>query len=84
MGLPSASHIIIFKEWEIIFRNVPELWEGAISKAPEIIINHLNETLIRSCVHYSTQEGSKAHPDFFLMMASDNYHSSCHLILLSG
>lgn len=48
-------HIIIFKS-EIIFRNVPELWEGAISKAPEIIINHLNETLIRSCVHYSTQK----------------------------
>lgn len=44
---------------EIIFKSVLELWEGTITKAPEIIINHLNETLIRSCVHYSTQEGSR-------------------------
>ena len=44
---------------EIIYKSVPELWEGAISKAPEIIINHLNETLIRLCVHYSTQEGPR-------------------------
>ena len=35
---------------EIIFKSVLELWEGTISKAPEIIINHLNEILIRSCV----------------------------------
>lgn len=31
---------------EIIFKSVLELWEGTISKAPEIIINHLMKLLL--------------------------------------
>lgn len=65
---------------EIIFKSVLELWEGTITKAPEIIINHLNETLIRSCVHYSTQEGSRPTQIFsWWYFKWQWYHSSCHL-----
>lgn len=65
---------------EIIFKSVLELWEGTISKAPEIIINHLNETLIRSCVHYSTQEGSRpTQISSWWYFKWQWYYSSCHL-----
>ena len=65
---------------EIIFKSVPELWEGMISKAPEIVINHLNETLIGSCVHYSTQEGSRpTQISSWWYFKWQWYHSSCRL-----
>lgn len=53
---------------------------STISKAPEIIINHLNETLIGSCVHYSTQEGSRpTQISSWWYFKWQWYHSSCHL-----